>query len=144
MTTIREIALEVGKSKTAISKTIQKLGLQSSLQKSGNKLLVPDNVYIAILEEFRYTSNSKTNEFLQLQTAFQKLQIENSFLKDTIDNLKQTKLQLESDKTNLINDKEMLFKQITELTAQNEYLIKINSLGFFARRKFLKSNNKEL
>lgn len=40
--TIKALAEELGVSKTAITKTIDKLGLRDRLQKEGNKYIVPD------------------------------------------------------------------------------------------------------
>lgn len=42
--TIKALSEELGVSKTAITKTIDKLGLRSRLQKEGNRYIVPDFV----------------------------------------------------------------------------------------------------
>lgn len=61
---IKEIADTVGVSKTAVRKKIEKLGLQTELLKSGNKITVDENVAKQIITAFdRPTENETQTEF---------------------------------------------------------------------------------
>ena len=52
MKTIRELAAESGKSKTAIMKKIENLGLRNSLRKNANQFVVDEEQEILIMQSF--------------------------------------------------------------------------------------------
>lgn len=58
--TIREIAVEIGVSKTAIMKQIENLGLHTDLQKKGNQFVINDEQETLIKSAF--SEKSKTNK----------------------------------------------------------------------------------
>lgn len=63
--TIKEIAEELGYSKTYISQTIKKEGLQSSLRKIGNKFVIDEDIEIllkGVLEVESQTKNENKSE----------------------------------------------------------------------------------
>lgn len=67
MKTIKQIADEIGVSKTAVRKKIANLGLQSSLQKNGNQFAISKDVEMLIKSTF-YEKKSETKS----QTANRK------------------------------------------------------------------------
>ena len=123
MQTILQLAQELNVSKQAIRNKINKLGLQSSLQKVGNKIMIDNNVKSIIINEFTKNKSQQINGN-QTQTDLQ------------IDLLKS---QIES----LRNENDFLKSQVVQLQNQNNWLV-INSLPFFKRKKAIKmlqSNN---
>ena len=52
MKTIRQIADEIGVSKTAVSKQIENLGLRSSLRKNGNQFAIDEHQEALIKQAF--------------------------------------------------------------------------------------------
>lgn len=66
MKTIRQIADEIGVSKTAISKQIENLGLRSGLRKNGNQFAIDEHQEALIKQAF--SSKSKTENANQTQT----------------------------------------------------------------------------
>jgi predicted DNA-binding protein YlxM (UPF0122 family) len=61
MKTIRQIADELGVSKQAVTDKIDKLGLQSTLQKNANRYSVPKPTETALLKAFNKNNNDKTS-----------------------------------------------------------------------------------
>ena len=59
MKTIREIANEVGVSKVAIQKKLDKLNLKNELVKKDNKWLIPDSVEYALKSAFNFTNDNQ-------------------------------------------------------------------------------------
>lgn len=123
MQTILQLAKELNVSKQAIRNKINKLGLQNSLQKSGNKIMIDDDIKSVIINSFSdVKSQTKTKSTLQIN-----LQI--SLLKSQIEQLQ--------------NENDFLKNQVVQLQNQNNWLV-INSLPFFKRKKAIKmlqSNN---
>ena len=88
MKTIRDLALEIGVSKVAVQKKIEKLNLKNDLVKRGNKLLIPDSVEYALKSAFNYTNenqddnneqeneNNRVNYDNTLQTIIEMLRTE--------------------------------------------------------------------
>lgn len=74
--TIKQVADELGVSKTAIRKKIEKLGLRYSLQKNGNQLLIPETTESALKRAFEYakteTRKLKTEDYIANEKAFLK------------------------------------------------------------------------
>ena len=60
MKTIRQIADEIGVSKTAVSKQIENLGLRSSLRKNGNQFAIDEHQEALIKQAFSEKSQTKT------------------------------------------------------------------------------------
>lgn len=106
--TIKELADELGYSKTYINQIIRKLGLQTDLQKNGNKFLVNDSIENAI----------KTALNLRTQTDKRKIN----------DNNSQTDLQfsLHSEIDSLQKQlivKDQQIEQLTKLLDQQQQLL---------------------
>lgn len=62
MKTIRQIANEIGVSKQAVRDKIDKLGLQSSLRKIGNRFTIESNAEIQIKSAFSYQNDEIEND----------------------------------------------------------------------------------
>ncbi len=60
MKTIRQIADEIGVSKTAVSKQIANLGLRSGLRKNGNQFAIDEHQEALIKQAFSEKSQTKT------------------------------------------------------------------------------------
>ena len=59
--TIKQIADEVGVSKTAVQKKIANLGLQKKLVKNGNKFLIDENTAKQVISAFKENNVNKNN-----------------------------------------------------------------------------------
>ena len=79
MKTIRQIADEIGVSKTAVSKQIANLGLRSGLRKNGNQFAIDEHQEALIKEAF--SEKSQTEIANQTQT---KTQTENHEVSDLV------------------------------------------------------------
>ncbi len=79
MKTIRQIADEIGVSKTAVSKQIANLGLRSGLRKNGNQFAIDERQEILIKQAF--SEKSQTENANQSQT---KTQTENHEVGDLV------------------------------------------------------------
>ena len=60
MKTVRELADEIGVSKVAVVKKIEKLNIKNDLVKKGNRLLIPDSVEYAVKVAFNYSNTNQT------------------------------------------------------------------------------------
>lgn len=60
MVTIKQLADEIGVSKTAVSKKIDKLGLRKQLSMQDNQWFIPDNVIATLKEAFEANRKSQT------------------------------------------------------------------------------------
>jgi len=69
MVTIKELANEIGVSKTAISKKIDKLGLRKQLSMIDNQWFIPDDIANALKESFNANHKSQTVGANQSQTV---------------------------------------------------------------------------
>ena len=69
MVTIKQLADEIGVSKTAISKKINKLGLREQLTMANNQWFIPDNLVTTIKESFSTNSKAQTVSANQSQTV---------------------------------------------------------------------------
>lgn len=58
--TIKQIADEIGVSKTAVRKQIANLGLRSSLRKNGNQFAIDEHEETLILKAFSEKTQTKT------------------------------------------------------------------------------------
>ncbi|MGX7776073.1 hypothetical protein ACVV62_02945 [Streptococcus pluranimalium] len=71
--TIKEIAEELGYSKTYISQTLKKEGLQSSLRKIGNKFLIDEGVEILLKQslegELQTKNENRTESKSQIESG---------------------------------------------------------------------------
>ena len=79
MKTVRQIADELGVSKTAVSKQIANLGLRSSLRKNGNQFAIDEQQEVLIKQAF--LEKTKTENANQSQT---KTQTENHEVGDLV------------------------------------------------------------
>ena len=77
MKTIRQIADEIGVSKTAVNKQIANLGLRSGLRKNGNQFAIDEHQEALIKELFlkNRKPKSKTNRKLKRKPKTTKLAI---------------------------------------------------------------------
>lgn len=69
MVTIKQLADEIGVSKTAVSKKIDKLGLRKQLSMRDNQWFIPDNVATMLKEAFKANYKSQTVSENQSQTV---------------------------------------------------------------------------
>ena len=85
MKTIRQIADEIGVSKTAVSKQIENLGLRSSLRKNGNQFAIDEHQEALIKQAFF----EKTQTEIENQTQTENREVGDlvCVLQDTIDTL---------------------------------------------------------
>ena len=126
--TIKQLAIQLGVSKTTISKAISELGLQGKLKRSGNKYLLSDiqieSVKTQIENHKTQTAHPKTQtigenmglEAPKMQTESEKSQIANQELQTEYQNLRfqDQKMQLENQKALI----EVLQKQLALLNEQ--------------------------
>lgn len=77
MKTIRQIADEIGVSKTAVNKQIANLGLRSGLRKNGNQFAIDEHQEALIKQAFSENRKpkSKTNRKLKRKPKTTKLAI---------------------------------------------------------------------
>lgn len=79
MKTIRELSSELGISKTYLIKIIRQHGLQSDLEKDGNKFLVPkavENEVKSVFKEKKQNTESSTEYANRLQSEVDYLRLE--------------------------------------------------------------------
>ena len=119
--TIKQLAIQLGVSKTTISKVISELGLQGKLKRSGNKYLLSDmqieNVKTQIANHKTQTVGENMGlEAPKMQTEGEKSQIANQELQTEYQNLRfqDQKMQLENQKALI----EVLQKQLALLNEQ--------------------------
>lgn len=80
--TVKELADELGISKTYVMKIIRKLNMQSELSKDGNKFVIPKSVVNTIksvvsADEKENSSQTKIDNSLQTEIEFLKLELAN-------------------------------------------------------------------
>ena len=68
MKTIRQIADEIGVSKTAVSKQIENLGLRSSLRKNGNQFAIDEHQEALIKQAFFEKTQTEIENQSQTKT----------------------------------------------------------------------------
>jgi len=95
---IKQIADEIGVSKTAVRKQIANLRLQSSLRKTGNQFAIDEKQEVLILKAFSEKSQTETANQTEIKS--------------------ETSLQLVSVLKTLQNELEIKNKQISELNAR--------------------------
>jgi AcrR family transcriptional regulator len=71
MKTIRQIADEIGVSKTAVSKQIENLGLRSSLRKNGNQFAIDEHQEALIKQAFFEKTQTENREVGDLVCVLQ-------------------------------------------------------------------------
>ena len=71
MKTIRQIADEIGVSKTAVSKQIANLGLRSGLRKNGNQFAIDEHQEVLIKQAFSEKSQTENREVGDLVCVLQ-------------------------------------------------------------------------
>ena len=71
MKTIRQIADEIGVSKTAVSKQIENLGLRSSLRKNGNQFAIDEHQEALIKQAFFEKTQTENHEVGDLVCVLQ-------------------------------------------------------------------------
>lgn len=87
--TIKQIADEIGVSKTAVRKQIENLGLRSSLRKNGNQFAIGENEETLILQAFSEKTQTKNANQSQTKTQTANHEVSDlvSVLQSTIDTL---------------------------------------------------------
>ena len=113
--TIRQLANELGVSKTTINKIISGLGVQHTIQKVGNKYLLSETQILQIKMQLAQNEKSKT-ENLKSQTDDQKSKTENLKSQTNDQKSKTENLKSQTDNQNLI----LLFEK--QLSLLNEQL----------------------
>ena len=89
MKTIRQIADEIGVSKTAVSKQIANLGLRSGLRKNGNQFAIDEHQEALIKQAFSEKSQNETENQSQTKTQTENREVGDlvCVLQATIDTL---------------------------------------------------------
>ncbi len=89
--TIKQIADELGVSKTTVRNVIENLGLRSSLRKNGNQFAIDEKQEVLILQAFRDETQSKNANQSQTKTQTAKCEVSDlvCVLQETVDTLKQ-------------------------------------------------------
>ena len=113
MKTIRQIADEIGVSKTAVSKQIANLGLRSGLRKNGNQFAIDEHQEALIKQAFSEKSQTEIENQSQTKTQTENHEVGDlvCVLQATIDTL-QGQLQV---KDTQLGEKD---RQIAELNAR--------------------------
>lgn len=62
MLTVKQLADEIGVSKVAINKKIERLGLKSKLTKDGNRYLLDDDIADQVRDAFKYRTEKTDQE----------------------------------------------------------------------------------
>jgi len=119
MKTIKQIADELGVSKTAVRKKIENLGLQSSLRKNGNQFAI-DEIQEKLIKQAFSGSETETKNANQSQTENHEVSDLVSVLQTTISVLK---AELEA-KDRQIEKLQMLLDQEQQLHALTAQQIK--------------------
>ena len=119
MKTIRQIADEIGVSKTAVSKQIENLGLRSSLRKNGNQFAI-DEIQEKLIKQAFSGNETETKNANQSQTENHEVSDLVSVLQTTISVLK---AELEA-KDRQIEKLQMLLDQEQQLHALTAQQIK--------------------
>ena len=117
--TIRQLANELGVSKTTINKIISGLGVQHTIQKVGNKYLLSETQILQIKMQLAQNEKSKI-ENLKSQTDDQKSKTEN--LKSQTDDQKSKTENLKSQTDDQKSKTENLKSQTENLKSQTENL----------------------
>ena len=112
--TIRQLANELGVSKTTINKIISGLGVQHTIQKIGNKYLLSETQILQIKMQLAQSEKSKT-ENLKSQTDNQKSKTQNLKSQTNDQKSKTENLKSQIDNQNLIL---ILEKQLSLLNEQ--------------------------
>lgn len=122
MKTIKQIADELGVSKTAVRKKIENLGLQSSLRKNGNQFAIDEHQEALIKQAFFEKTQTEIENQSQTKT-----QTENHEVSDLVSVLQTTisvlKAELEA-KDRQIEKLQMLLDQEQQLHALTAQQIK--------------------
>ena len=89
MKTIRQIADEIGVSKTAVNKQIANLGLRSGLRKNGNQFAIDEHQEALIKEAFSEKSQTEIENQTQTKTQTENHEVSDlvCVLQATIDTL---------------------------------------------------------
>ena len=114
MKTIRDLALEIGVSKVAVQKKIEKLNLKNDLIKRGNKLLIPDSVEYALKSAFNYANDNKDDNESQ-ENENNRVNYDNSL--QTVIEVLRTELEEKNkqiDKLQTIINQEQQLRMVTE------------------------------
>ena len=117
--TIRQLANELGVSKTTINKIISGLGVQHTIQKVGNKYLLSETQILQIKMQLAQNEKSKT-ENLKSQTDDQKSKTEN--LKSQTDDQKSKTENLKSQTDDQKSKTENLKSQTDDQKSKTENL----------------------
>ena len=89
MKTIRQIADEIGVSKTAVNKQIANLGLRSSLRKNGNQFVIDEHQEALIKQAFSEKTQTEIENQMQTKTQTENHEVSDlvCVLQATIDTL---------------------------------------------------------
>lgn len=118
MKTIKQIADELGVSKTAVRKKIANLGLRSSLQVNGNQFLVDETQENLIKSAF-LENESRTENRKQVSEKTESLQLVSNIVDVLMEQLKEKDKQIERLQTELENAQKII-SQSQQLHAMTE------------------------
>lgn len=104
---IKQLADELGISKQALNKRIDKLGCRNQLLKNGNQWLIPESIENAIKEAFSTTNQTTTKE-------------------QSVDKMVDTILKQLEEKDRQIKEKDEQIKKLQQLLDQEQQLCAAN------------------
>ena len=111
MKTLKQLSEELGKSKTAIRKKIEKLGLRSRLHQNGNQFLIDEETETLIKQAFSLNqeTNSETNREQKTETDSETVSVLVSILQKELDSKNEQILHLQK-----LLDQEQQLRMVTE------------------------------
>lgn len=119
--TIKEIAEELGYSKTYISQTLKKEGLQSSLRKIGNKFVIDEDIEVVlkkVLDGETKTKNENSEVFIflkeQLKEKDNQIAKKDDQIEKLNERLKETNIMLNESRKELVDTKKLLIETENE------------------------------
>lgn len=127
---IKQLADELGVSKTAIRKKIENLGLQNSLQKNKNQLLIPESTEMALKRAFAYaetqTRKPTTENLIANEKAFlqEEIRQKNEQIRELMEEQKRLLQIIDDNSQHLSNMEEMLKAELfLKVQAENRVIV---------------------
>ena len=121
MKTIKQIADELGVSKTAVRKKIENLGLSGKVQTNGNRILIDDRQESLIKSAFSKIE-TETENHKPVSEKTETLQLVSGMVSTLTEQLKEKDRQL-AEKDKQLEEKDRQIKAVHELLAENQKLL---------------------
>ena len=121
MKTIKQIADELGVSKTAVRKKIENLGLSDKVQTNGNRILIDERQERLIKSAFQ-KAETETENYKPVSEKTETLQLVSGMVSTLTEQLKEKDRQL-AEKDKQLEEKDRQIKAVHELLAENQKLL---------------------